>query len=71
MKPYAALAFTDPIKKLQERYGSRSAYARQENHTYRDGLSGQEAAFIAEQDSPVWAKTGFRTSSTGAARRGL
>jgi len=51
MGNYAAMAFTDPVKQLQQRYGSRSSYARMEQYRYVDGLTGQEAAFIAERDS--------------------
>jgi uncharacterized protein len=51
MKNYASLAFTDPVKQLQQRYGSRSSYARMEQQRYQDGLTEQEAAFIADRDS--------------------
>ncbi|MFD2574651.1 pyridoxamine 5'-phosphate oxidase family protein [Spirosoma soli] len=55
---YPALAFTDPVKKLQERFGSRTAYARQEHFAYQDGLTEQEIGFIAEQDSLYMASIG-------------
>ncbi|CAN5512606.1 pyridoxamine 5'-phosphate oxidase family protein [soil metagenome] len=58
MQNYSTLASTDPIKKLQERFGSRSAYARQEGYAYLDGLTEQETSFIANRDS-------FYITSTG------
>ncbi|WP_046246644.1 pyridoxamine 5'-phosphate oxidase family protein [Hymenobacter terrenus] len=58
MATYAALAFTEPVKQLQQRYGSRAAYARQENHTYTAGLTEHEAAFLAERDSFYLASIG-------------
>jgi len=48
---YASLAFSDPIKALQERYGSRQTYARVEKHTTFSGLTLNEAGFIADRDS--------------------
>lgn len=58
MTNYSTLAFTDPVKKLQEHYGSRSAYARQERFAYLDGLSDQETSFIAQSDSFYMASIG-------------
>ncbi|WP_020604589.1 pyridoxamine 5'-phosphate oxidase family protein [Spirosoma spitsbergense] len=58
MQNYATLAFTDPVRKLQERFGSRSAYARQENYSFLDGLTDQEIRFIAERDSFYMASIG-------------
>lgn len=58
MTNYSTLAFTDPVKKLQERYGSRSAYARQERYAYLDGLTGQETRFISQRDSFYMASIG-------------
>ncbi|MFB9844243.1 pyridoxamine 5'-phosphate oxidase family protein [Mucilaginibacter ginsenosidivorans] len=55
---YASMAFGDETKKLQERYGSRSSYARLEQSTYFDGLSEQEIGFINERD-------GFYMSTNG------
>lgn len=48
---YASLAFTEPIKALQERYGSRQTYARVEKQTRFDGLTDDDMAFIADRDS--------------------
>ena len=50
-KNYAELAFTDAVKKMQERLGSRSSYARLERDTYVDGLTENEIDFIAQRDS--------------------
>jgi uncharacterized protein len=58
MATYAALAFTEPVKQLQQRYGSRSVYARQENHAYTAGLTAHEVAFLAERDSFYLASIG-------------
>lgn len=55
---YASMAFGEETKKLQERYGSRSSYARLEQSTYFDGLSEMEANFINERD-------GFYMSTNG------
>lgn len=48
---YAELAFTDAIKKLQERLGSRLSYDRMEKTSYVDGLTEHEIDFIAQIDS--------------------
>ncbi|GAB3798859.1 pyridoxamine 5'-phosphate oxidase family protein [Spirosoma humi] len=48
---YASLAFSEPIKALQERYGSRQAYARVEKYTAFAGLGVNETSFIADRDS--------------------
>ena len=48
---YASIAFTAAVRQLQERYGSRSSYARLEKHSYVDGLTGAEEDFISQRDS--------------------
>jgi predicted pyridoxine 5'-phosphate oxidase superfamily flavin-nucleotide-binding protein len=48
---YAELAFTDAIKKLQERLGSRLSYDRMEKTSYVDGLTEHEIDFIEQIDS--------------------
>lgn len=48
---YAELAFTESIKKMQEKLGSRNGYARMEKMSYVDGLSDYEIDFIQSQDS--------------------
>ena len=55
---YASLAFTEPVKTLQERYGSRPTYARVEKQTFYDGLTEQEMEFIADRDSFYMATIG-------------
>jgi predicted pyridoxine 5'-phosphate oxidase superfamily flavin-nucleotide-binding protein len=48
---YSQLAFTDAVKKLQERLGSRHNYERLEKMSYIDGLTDYETNFIANMDS--------------------
>lgn len=48
---YARLAFTEPIKKLQETNGSRTVYEKVEKRQEVAGLSETEMAFIQERDS--------------------
>jgi len=50
-KNFAALAFTDAVKVMQEKAGSRTSYARMELQTYVDGLTENEVGFIAQRDS--------------------
>jgi uncharacterized protein len=50
-KNYASLAFTESIKQIQEKYGSRSSYARMEKQSIYDGLTESEIDFIQERDS--------------------
>ncbi|GAB4033006.1 pyridoxamine 5'-phosphate oxidase family protein [Spirosoma gilvum] len=50
-KNYASLAFTESVRKLQEKYGSRDAYARFEKAVYVDGLTRPEISFISQRDS--------------------
>lgn len=57
-KNFAELAFTDAVKKMQERLGSRSSYARLEKDTYVDGLTENEIDFIAQRDSFYMATIG-------------
>lgn len=55
---YAKLAFTEVIKSLQERLGSRKVYERVENTSYVDGLTPIEAEFISGMDSFYMASFG-------------
>lgn len=55
---YAELAFTDAIKKLQERLGSRGNYDRVEKMSYVDGLTDYETEFITQMDSFYMASFG-------------
>lgn len=48
---YQELAFSDAIKEIQEKKGSRSSYARMEKNSYTDGLTDSEMAFIETMDS--------------------
>jgi predicted pyridoxine 5'-phosphate oxidase superfamily flavin-nucleotide-binding protein len=48
---YSQLAFTDAVKQLQERMGSRLNYERVEKMSYTDGLTDDETNFIANIDS--------------------
>ena len=50
-KNYASLAFTDAVKKMQEKLGSRASYARLEKNSYVDGLTKNEVDFILQRDS--------------------
>lgn len=55
---YHELAFTEGIKKIQERLGSRMSYERMEQQSYVDGLTEQEINFLAQMDSFYMASTG-------------
>lgn len=55
---YHELAFTEGIKKIQERLGSRISYERMEKKSYVDGLTEQEINFLAQMDSFYMASTG-------------
>lgn len=57
-KNFATIAFTDPVKALQEKNGSRASYARMEQKTWVDGLTENEMAFISQRDSFYLASTG-------------
>jgi predicted pyridoxine 5'-phosphate oxidase superfamily flavin-nucleotide-binding protein len=57
-KNFAAIAFTDAVKAMQEKLGSRSGYARMERDTYVDGLTENEIDFIAQRDSFYMASIG-------------
>jgi predicted pyridoxine 5'-phosphate oxidase superfamily flavin-nucleotide-binding protein len=49
---YSAIAFTDTVKSVQQKMGSRAAYARRESGPdFNDRLGPDEDAFIAERDS--------------------
>lgn len=57
-KNFAAIAYSDAVKEMQEKLGSRAAYARMEKETYVDGLTDNEVDFIAERDSFYMASIG-------------
>ncbi|TCC90148.1 pyridoxamine 5'-phosphate oxidase family protein [Pedobacter frigiditerrae] len=47
---YPEIAFTKEVKTLQEKFGSRAAYARMADSRTTDGLSEEEIDFITQQD---------------------
>lgn len=53
MKEYISdIAFTDKVKELQKKYGSRNTYAHMEQGTgWRDTVTKQLVDFLAERDS--------------------
>ncbi|MEE9355021.1 MAG: pyridoxamine 5'-phosphate oxidase family protein [Methylococcaceae bacterium] len=52
MKPYASnIAFTDSVKAIQQRHGSRGTYARIEKDWWPDRITPELASFISERDS--------------------
>ena len=56
---FTELAFTDSVKEQQEKYGTRSAYARMEQGgKFRNQLTWQEQAFIKNRDSFYLASVG-------------
>lgn len=57
-KNFASLAFTNSVKAMQEKLGSRAGYARMEKNNYVDGLTENEMDFIAQQDSFYMASFG-------------
>jgi uncharacterized protein len=51
-RAFSEIAFTDSVKAMQSRYGSRKAYAKFDvDNNRRDTLSEYEIAFLAECDS--------------------
>lgn len=58
VKNFASLAFTDEIKSLQEKFGSRKNYERMEKRTVIDGLTDVEVDFISKRDSFYMASLG-------------
>lgn len=57
-KNFATIAFTDAVKAMQEKLGSRASYARMEKDIYLDGLTENEIDFIAQRDSFYMATIG-------------
>lgn len=57
-KNFASIAFTDAVKAIQEKNGSRASYARMTQHTYVDGLTANEIDFISQRDSFYMATIG-------------
>jgi hypothetical protein len=50
-KNFAEIAFSDTVKAMQERFGSRKNYERIEKFNVIDGLSENEKSFIDDRDS--------------------
>jgi predicted pyridoxine 5'-phosphate oxidase superfamily flavin-nucleotide-binding protein len=59
-KNFAEIAFTDAVKKLQEKYGSRKSYERMEKLSMIDGLTDYEMSFIQNRDSFYLASIGVK-----------
>ena len=57
-KNFAAIAYSDAVKEMQEKLGSRASYARMERDTHIDGLTDNETDFIAQRDSFYMASIG-------------
>jgi len=57
-KNFAAIAFTEAVKEMQKKLGSRKSYARMEQDTYVDGLTENEINFISQRDSFYMASYG-------------
>ncbi len=55
---FASLAFTDEVKALQEKYGSRANYERVEKRNIVDGLTEFEVDFISGRDGFYMASMG-------------
>jgi hypothetical protein len=59
-KNFAEIAFTDAVKKLQKKYGSRNSYERMEKFSVIDGLTNNEMTFIENRDSFYLASIGVK-----------
>ena len=59
-KNFAEIAFTEAVKKLQEKYGSRASYDRMEKFSVVDGLTQNEISFIKNRDSFYLASIGVK-----------
>ncbi|WP_281238780.1 pyridoxamine 5'-phosphate oxidase family protein [Flavobacterium praedii] len=57
---FAAIAFSDAVKVLQEKHGSRKSYERMEKFNIIDGLSENEMGFISNRDSFYLASIGVK-----------
>ena len=57
-KNFTRLAFTDSVKKTQDRYGTRKSYARMETSGDKYRLTDREAEFIHSRDSFYMATVG-------------
>jgi predicted pyridoxine 5'-phosphate oxidase superfamily flavin-nucleotide-binding protein len=59
-KNFAEIAFTNAVKDLQEKHGSRKGYERMEKFNIIDGLSENEKGFIEDRDSFYLASIGVK-----------
>jgi uncharacterized protein len=59
-KNFAEIAFSDAVKDLQEKHGSRKGYERMEKFNIIDGLSDNEIGFIEDRDSFYLASIGVK-----------
>lgn len=59
-KNFAEIAFTDAVKRLQEKHGSRDSYERMEKFSVVDGLTENEVSFIKNRDSFYLASIGTK-----------
>ena len=57
-KNFTKLTFTDSVKQVQERYGTRQAYARVESSADQYQLTDEEIAFVESRDSFYMATVG-------------
>lgn len=57
-KNFAEIAFSEAVKELQEKHGSRKGYVRMEKFNIIDGLSENEKGFIEDRDSFYLASIG-------------
>ena len=61
---FATIAFTNAVKAMQEKLGSRSSYARMER-AFIDGLTENEINFIAQRDRFYIATIGENDNTFG------
>jgi predicted pyridoxine 5'-phosphate oxidase superfamily flavin-nucleotide-binding protein len=59
-KNFAEIAFTDVVKKLQQKHGRRKGYERMERSSHVDGLTLNEVNFIQARDSFYLASIGVK-----------
>ena len=59
-KNFAEIAFTDAVKNLQGKHGSRRSYERMEKFNVIDGLTTSEMSFITDRDSFYMATIGVK-----------
>jgi predicted pyridoxine 5'-phosphate oxidase superfamily flavin-nucleotide-binding protein len=59
-KNFAEIAFSEAVKDLQEKHGSRKGYERMEKFNIIDGLSENEKRFIEDRDSFYLASIGVK-----------